>query len=200
MALNANALTDLATAKSYLKAGTDTANDAIIELFINASSEYLERECDRVFKAQAFTEIRSGRKQNLLMLKQWPVNTISSLHIDGTSVFGAGSLIPASEYQIADDNNSILLLNQVFPNGFNNVKVVYNAGFSTYPADLVHACLWLVSYYRNLRDGQDIGRPRKSKGDENTEILQTAPQEVKDAIARYKRTEFPISDALTWNE
>jgi len=202
MAVNANALTTLAKAKIYLKIPVlEIAQDDVVELFINSSSEYIERECDRVFKAQAFTEIRHGRKQNILLLKQWPVNSITELRVDNDSNFIlADTLVDAADYRVGDDSNSVILLNQVFHNGYNNIKVVYNAGFTTIPSDLEHACLWLVSWYHFARNAQDIGRPRRSKGDENFETLQDAPKDVRDCILRYKRTEMPVSDALTWNE
>lgn len=202
MSLNANAMTTLAMAKSYLKlpAAADANNDPIVELFINSSSEYIERECDRIFKQATYNEIRSGRKQNIILLKQWPVTTISAVYVDSSGQFGAGTALDATDYQIGDDGNSLILMSGVFPNGYNNVKITYQAGYATIPSDLEHACLWGVSFYRNLRDGQDIGRPQKSKGDENTQISQAMPQDVRDCIARYKRTEMPLLDALTANE
>jgi len=30
-------------------------------------------------------------------------------------------------------------------------------------------------------------------------MIQEAPQDVKSTIKRYKRTEFPLSDAVVWN-
>jgi uncharacterized phiE125 gp8 family phage protein len=201
MALNANALVDLATAKTYLKIPIgETSQDALVEIYINAASEEIERECDRSFKSQSHTETRHGRKQNILLLKQWPVTAIASLRIDNDSTFTAPStLIDSSDYRIGDDGNSLVLLNQVFPNGYSNIQVVYTAGYATVPADLQHACLWMVSWFRQMRDSGDIGRESKSKGDETVTMLQTAPQYVKDAINRYKKSEFGLLEASMWN-
>lgn len=202
MAVNANALTTLAMARTYLKVPTatvDAALDTMIEFFINASSEYIEKETDRKLKSQSITELQHGRKSNLLLLKQWPVTAITSLHIDAQGVYGSDTLIDAAEYRIADDSNSLLLMDQIFPNGYNNIKVVYTAGFASVPTDLEHACLWLVTWYDSLRNNKDIGRPQKSKGDESFQISQSAPKDVIDAITRYKRTEMPGANALVFN-
>jgi hypothetical protein len=201
MALNANALTTLAQAKMFCKIPTlETSLDTLLEFYINASSDYIERECDRKLKAQSHTELRHGRKQNILLLKEWPINSVTSLKIDSTGVFTSpDTVLDTSEYKVGDDGMSIVLLDRVLPNGYNNVQAIYNAGYSTIPSDLEMATLWLVFWYNQVRNNQDIGRPRKSKGDESFEISQSAPKEVLDTISRYKRTEMPVSDALIRN-
>jgi len=201
MALNSNALTTLATAKTYLKIPTgELSQDALVELYINAASQELEQECDRKLKTQAITETRHGRKQNILLLKEWPVTAIAELRIDGQANFtDPSTLIPATDYRLGEDAQSIVLLNRVFPNGYGNIKAVYTAGYVTVPSDLEHACLWLVSWFQQMRDSKDIGRESKSKGDESVTMLQTSPQYVKDAIARYKRTEFASVESSIWN-
>lgn len=201
MALNSNALTTLNQAKTFCKIPlAETSLDSMIELYINAASDYLERECDRKFKSQTFTEIRHGRKQNIVLLKDYPCTAISSLKVDSSGLFTSpDTVIPPSDYGVGDDGNSLVLLNRVLPNGYNNVQIVYTAGYATIPSDLEMATLWLVFWYNQVRNNQDIGRPRKSKGDESFEISQSAPKEVLDTIARYKRTEVPVSDSLIRN-
>lgn len=191
MALNANALTTLVMAKSYLKIPTgETSMDAMIELFINASSQMLESETDRKLKAQSIIEIHHGRQSNIVMLNEWPVNSITSVSI-GSGQSDPPTPIPSTDYAIGDEGNSLILLSGRFPRGYNNVNVTYNGGFTTVPADLEHACLWMVFYYRMMRESGDIGRTSKGKGDESVSILQEAPLDVKNAIARYRRMEIP---------
>lgn len=192
MALNANALTTLATAKAYLKIPTgETSQDSIVELFINSASQMLETECDRLFKSQAITEKQHGRGQNFLLLKQWPVTAVAELRIDREGVFtDPSTLIDAADYQITDDGNGIVLLHRSFQHGYNNVRIQYTAGFATVPADLEEACLWTVTWKRGIRDAGDIGRQSKSKDTETVQWLQEAPKDVTNTILRYKRTEF----------
>lgn len=188
-------------AKTYLKIPlAETSQDSLVEFFINASSEMIERETDRKLKAQSIVDTIHGRSSNIVLLSQWPVNSITELRIDNSSIFvDANTLIDASEYRIGDDNNSLVLLNRVFTKGYNNVRVTFNGGYSTLPSDLEHACLWMVFYYHKMRIAEDIGRSSKSKGDESFSMLQEAPADVKNVIQRYKRNEFAAAHAPVLN-
>lgn len=201
MALNANALTTLNMAKTYLKIPlAETSQDSLVEFFINASSEMIEQETDRKLKAQSIVDTLHGRSSNIVLLSQWPVNSITELRIDNSSDFvDSQTLVDADEYRIGDDKNSLVLLERVFPKGYNNIRVTFNAGYSTVPSDLEHACLWMVFYYHKMRISEDIGRQSKSKGDESVAMAQEAPQDVKNAINRYKRVEFAAAHAPVWN-
>jgi hypothetical protein len=170
-----------------------------VELFINAGSQFIERETDRKIKQQTHTDIKHGRKSNLILFRQWPVTAVTSLHVDSEASYGSDTLVDPSEYRIGDEGNSLVLLNRSFPNGYNNIKVVYTAGYDPVPSDLQNACLWLVTWYYTTRENKDIGRPRKSKGDESFDISQSAPKDIWDCIMSYKRTEMPGSDALVFN-
>lgn len=201
MALNANALVTLALAKSFLKIPTaETSKDALVEFFINAASDYIETETDRRLKSQAITEFQHGRQTNIILLKQYPVTAISGLYFDSTGKYsGDQETVDVSLYTIGDDSNSLVYTGGYFPRGYNNIKVVYTAGFAAVPSDLQNATLWLVSFYYKMQDNGDIGRTSKGKGDESIQILQEAPMEVKNAILRYRRSEVPLSNAMAYN-
>jgi hypothetical protein len=124
------------------------------------------------------------------MLNEWPVNSITSVSI-GSGQVDPPTIVDPSEYAIGDEGNSVILLSSRFPRGYNNVNVTYNGGYAAIPSDLEHACLWMVFYYRMMRESGDIGRTAKGKGDESIAILQEAPADVKNAIARYRRLEVP---------
>lgn len=188
-------------AKAYLKIPTlETSQDALIEFFINASSEMLERECDRVLKAQTgLVEYQDGRGQNIILLKQYPVITVDELSVDNDSKFGPLTQLDPTEYDVTDDQNAVVLLGGVFQKGYRNIRIEYSAGYATVPSDLEHACLWLVFWYNSTRNAQDIGRTSKSKEGETVSYLQEAPAEVKNAILRYKRTECLAPNASLMN-
>ena len=202
MAVNANALTTLAFAKTYLKIPTgETSMDTLVEFWINAASQYIETETERKLKAQSLVEYINGRKANMILTRQWPINSISELRIDQGGLFtDASTLVDASEYAVGDDEAIIVLRNLMFPAGYRNIKLTYNAGFAAIPPDLEDACLWMVQYFRMMRDSGDIGRPSKGKEGESSTILQSAPQHVRDAISRYRRCEFANSPRDVRNE
>lgn len=200
--LQDNALVTLALAKMYLKIPTSTNDkDEIVTFFINSASDYLETECNRIFRAKDYTEVHNGRKQNLLILKRFPINTFTEVWVDSTGAFTDTSRkVANSNFAITDENYCLTYLNNVFPNGYANIQIKYNAGFAAIPSDIQEAALWICFWKDRMRDNQDIGRPQRSKGDENFQISQSAPKDVRDCIARYKVTEMPISDSLVWNE
>lgn len=202
MALNSNSLTTLSFAKKYLKIPSgELSLDEIVEFWINVASEMLETSIDRKLKAQSGIEIISGRKANFIMPRQWPINSITEIRIDDSGVFtDANTILDPADYSIAENGTCIVKRRGLFPYGFNNVKLTYNYGFTVVPSDIENACLWMVSYYHKMRDAGDIGRTSKGKGDESTSILQDAPQDVKDVIARYRRIEFANSPLGVKNE
>lgn len=201
MALNSNALTTLNMAKTYLKIPlAETSKDSLIELWINAASQAIESECDRKLKAQSITEHHHGRKTNFALLREWPINSVTEVRLDSKAVFtDASTLVPVDDYRIADDNNCVVFLNRSVPMGYNNLRIIYNAGYATVPSDLEHACLWMVFWYDRMRTADDIGKTSKSKGDESFSMSQSMPQDIKDTINRYKRVEIAGIDAAVKN-
>lgn len=202
MALNANALTTLAQAKSWLKVPTLTVtDDALIELIINAASQTIESECNRKLVAQSIVELRHGKSSNLMMLKEWPINSITELKFDLQSAFTSPeTLVSPTDYTVGDDKMTLVLHSRQIPRGYNNVRVTYNAGYSVTPSDLEMACLWICSWMYQIRKSDDIGRSAKGKGDESASWGQSAPDYVKDTIMKYKRTEMPAGDAIERNQ
>lgn len=200
MALNANALTTLNQAKAYLKIPLlETSQDAMVELFINSASQDLESECDRFLKARAgIVEYQDGQGTNVIVTRQWPIGAVTELRLDVDSLFtDPATLVATADRVVTDDGAGILLLNGATPRALRAVKVTYDGGYATVPSDLEHACLWSVFWYAKIRDAADIGRTTKNKEGESISYLQTAPQYVKDVIARYKRTEFPVGSIPT---
>lgn len=201
MVLNANALTSLAFAKTYLKIpALETSLDSLVEFWINVASQRIETEVNRKLKSQSYTHYFDGRNNNIILLQEFPVTAISSVAIDSTGSFtDPGTVVDSSGYKITDNQNSVVLLNEIFPRGFFNVKIVYTAGFAAVPCDLENACLWIVSYYHKMRDTGDIGRTAKGKGDESVTILQDMPKDVRDTLAFYKRPEIVTTSRSIYN-
>jgi hypothetical protein len=202
IAIQSNALVDLTLAKLYLKIPTlETSQDDIVTFWINTASDRIEQETRRKLKEQSFTEFHHGRSSNIVMLKQFPIALVPfpQVFIDNSADFGAETEVDADSIRVADDGNSLVLLDRKFPNGYQNIKVVYTAGFSVVPSDIQNACLWMITWYHKAREGGDIGRESKSKGDETISFLQKAPQDVKDTLAAYTRNECPFTSAPVRN-
>jgi hypothetical protein len=173
-------------------------------LFINAATSRLESITDRVLKESTLVEYQHGGRQNILLLRQYPVTSIVELRIDSTRVFtDPSTLVDTAKYVIGDDGNSILY-DGYFPRGLGNIEIEYVAGYNATDhagnlAELELCCLWLVEWFYRHRDRQDMGRGSKSKGDESVSILTEMPPMILELVSSYIRAEAPIANVLTGN-
>jgi uncharacterized phiE125 gp8 family phage protein len=198
MPLIAQALTTVEMARAHLNiSASDTSQTARLELFINAATQRLESITSRALAERTHSEFRSGRRGNVMLLREWPVSSISALYIDNESLFGPESLIAPSEYVIGDGGNTLILRSTFFQHGLHNVKIDYTAGYNTtvhaaQRAELELACLWLVEWFYRHRERGDMGRTAKSKGDESVGILAAMPEMIREIVASYQRVEMPL--------
>lgn len=203
MSLNANALTTLNTAKTYCSVPLATiTEDGRFELWINSASARIEKYCDRKLAARTgLVEFHHGRRQNVILLKEWPAFAVSEVAVDNQRVFAPASVLDPSIYAIGDDGTTILL-SQHLANGLGNVRVTYSAGFQpgdSELSDLEQACLWTVEWYYRHRTRADIGRSSGSKGDENWGVLTDFPPMIKTILDDYRRTEVPGAESPIGN-
>lgn len=193
MALNANALTTVAVAKEHLGIqASDASQDGRLELFINVSSDRIANYCNRQLVATDLVDFVHGGMSNMLMLSQWPINSVAQVAIDSNGQFASDTVILPTDYRVI--NEGTLLYKSIFPYGYGNVKVAYNAGYVQIPADLQMACLLFVEWLYRFRNTGSIGRSSISKGDESTTILQDIPPIIKSLVDPFRRTEFTVPD------
>ena len=176
MPLKNNALTTLAAVKSYLKITSDTDN-SLLEDLINASSNAIERYCERTFKEQLFTdEEYDGNGLNGLYLRQYPVKSITSVTVEGTSL----NII---DYKCKKNNGKLIRNNGIWPTGEINILVTYTAGYTEIPSDLELACKHLVmSYFKS-----DIASFSTTFQDGFVFRPEALPAQVKALVAPYKK-------------
>lgn len=191
MSLNPNALVTLSMAKSHLDIKQDyVLEDTRLEFFVNAASERVASYCNRIFQQATYTELHSGRRQNELLPRQFPITAITSVVISQSRNWTEPqSLVDSTRYVIADEDNTIQY-DGIFPTGYNNIQVVYTAGYTTFPSDLQLACLWFVEWFYRHRTRGHMGISNISKMEENTTILTAMPPMIVEILNDYKRCEF----------
>lgn len=202
MALAANALTSVLNLKGVLdiKADDNTRN-GLLELYINAASQYIERYCDRIFKLNTtpYVEYHSGGDMNFLMTRQYPIVEIVKIVVDNSRDFtDPDDELDQDDYGTAD-NDETIVLEGIFPLGTENIQVTYRAGYAEVPGDLEVACLFLAEWYYRQKMRGDMGRTSVSKGDESVGVLSEVPKQVLQIIDNYRRTEAPITNAPVRN-
>jgi uncharacterized phiE125 gp8 family phage protein len=176
MPLKLNALTTLAAAKAYLKLNVNV-DDSTVEDLINASSSAIENYCKRKFKEQNYLEEEyDGTGKNHILLDQYPVKSIESVSIDGTT-------LSTGQYKVKKRNGVLLNNGGIWPRGEINITVSYTAGYSEIPSDLELACKHLVmSYFKS-----DVANFSTTFQEGFVFRPEALPAQVKALLAPYKK-------------
>ena len=129
------ALTTLNNVKAWLNVNT-TTDDLLLTRLINqisgATLNYLARPS---ITQQTYTELRDGVGNYRLVLRNWPVISITSLTV-GSQTIPAATTLTSSGYTLATwDGTSaglpqeITLRGYQFSRGRGNIQIVYTAGY-----------------------------------------------------------------------
>lgn len=195
--LDAKALTALLSAKEHLNVKeTDTTQDNVLTRMINASSQMIENYLDRKVLSRTYTEYQDGRKNDRILLANWPIITLTELWDDPSGEFtDVANKFDSTEYRFdgsGDVNTGVLLLGGAkFTSGIRNIKAVYDAGYTSVPYIIQEACLLHVEYMFDMRSDRRIGVQTKGKNQESTTFLGDLPDFVKNMLTPYMRLEFP---------
>lgn len=147
-------LTTLAALKVYLGIASDvTTEDDRLNALLSATEQSIEKWLGRKMLSTARTEYFSGSGRSLLILGQRPVTAVSTVRVDQNGYGGHGSdaFAADTEWELgvdffprslaADESNPGMLeaIGGVWPEGQQNIKVTYTAGYSTIPDDFQNA-------------------------------------------------------------
>jgi len=138
------ALTSLTKVKEFLRI-TDNNDDTLLTNLISRVEKEVKEYCQRDFEATDYTEYYDGDGTDTLLVDNYPINSVSELYDDPDRDFGADTLIDPSDYVIYSEEGKVVLDGSVFSKGKKNIKIVYNAGYTTIPADLEQAVIKLVA-------------------------------------------------------
>jgi len=164
------ALVTLTQAKNWLQI-TATSENTIIARIINRCSQYAARYCGRNLISQDYTEYYDGNGTPTLIVRNYPIVSVTSVNIDSTRSWSSSSLVDLSSNALIDKTAGIVRLwnsGGYFYKGKANVRIIYNAGYATgsVPHDLQDAVLYMVmeSYKRGYQD-QRIGVQSETAGE-----------------------------------
>jgi len=202
MALTAHALVTLADTKEHLGIPAGNATyDSIVERFINATTDRLEKLTGRRLKQRlGITEYHDGLGNTSLLLDEWPAVKPTEVWIDRSSAFtDATKQLEIANYELdlspRGEGIGIVLVGgcngRLFPQGRRNIKVVYDGGYADVPYDLQDVVFWEVEYLWNMRTDDSIGVMVKGKNQENTTFREGMPKIIQETIDVYTRVEIP---------
>lgn len=194
MSLDAGAWTTVAAVKQALKIDSgDNDHDNEIEALINACYLMLEAYIHHPLKAADYTEYYDGDSTNSLVLRKYPINSVASIYDDVTREWAADTLIESTDYVIDNEEQigSVRLFQNtiIFSSGVKNIKITYNAGYTTIPNDAARACIMLVSYYFN-RQGSEGMTAQSIGGKSESYTDEALPLYIRQMVNKYK--EFSV--------
>lgn len=194
------ALTTVENAKQHLNipVANNDHND-ILTRFINSATAKIETFLDRKVLKRAYTEFQDGRGNDRVLLRNWPADKPTELWIDQSSLFtDTANQLDLGEYELELSSDGgigvILLPGKRFTRGRRNIKLVYEAGYSTVPMWAEEAALWTVEFFYDMRGDRRVGVSSKGKNAETTAFRSDLPEFVMNMLEPHKRAEWPIAN------
>jgi len=156
-------LCQLADVQAWLpNAPTGSPGTDLISQLITAASRAICGYCARgQFLAQSYTDTYDGAGKTWMLLRQWPVLSVSAIALTqcgvtttvaDPTVFQLEAPIPAGGAQ----RLTLIAPHLYFARGRGNVQITYEAGYESVPPDIAQACIEAVgeAYQRRNRIGQ----------------------------------------------
>jgi hypothetical protein len=197
------AVIDLCTledVKSYLGiSASSSADDDLLEKMITSVSQFWLTRTSRstLNSVQSFTERYDGNGKDILLLRQWPIVSVTSLSVDGRPIPQSPDFIAAG-WAINPTADAVVILGagnygfgyyqQYFAYGRMNVAVTYEAGYNGAPADVADAARKQVAVNfkrKSITDQASISLPQG--GGTTTWRSWEVPPEVECVIQNYRR-------------
>lgn len=175
-------LCSVANVKAYLgKSYTD--DDALLLTFVQAVSARFESMISRNILARSYTDILNGYWGRVIIPRQYPIVSVSSLLVDGTTVSVAPTIADTGYFAT---EHVVYLRHMFVSTGYANVEITYNAGYSTVPADIQQACAeWAALQFK---ERTHIGNASQSMSGISVSYLPSVvPQSVLTVASAYKR-------------
>ena len=196
MAVSDDALVTYANMATYL--GSASGDQTKIENLIDAASFMAKSYCDRVLKAQALTEYYDGDNSTILVTRNYPINAVTTLHIDVDRSYGSSTLIAAADYVSYKGEGIISLDSDVFTADAQSVKLVYNAGYGystdSVPWDLQQSIKELCAYMWQRQKENRVGVKSQNWGDQGISYeIDAVPKSVKGVWDMYRKRVVRVS-------
>ena len=158
----------------------NTEFDTLLDIALTAAHDYIERYCNILLSQDTITVTMDGTGTSIITIDKYPINSIDSLSISGTT-------IDSSVYYIR--GNMIGLKYGVFTSGIDNVSVTLSIGYQALP-DMLRLCLFKLAdkLYSDAVDNKD-GVVSYTTGNGVSEKFSddVIPSTIYDMLNQYKR-------------
>lgn len=194
------ALVSLASVKSLLSVSGTAENDNLSDL-INQVSSMCNLHVGRHLLSKTYTEYYHGNGTSQLMLKNFPISSVTSLYIsDDERAFSADEAVDVSADVMINKDDGILTLwddESVFDKGVGNIKVTYIAGWilDEVPYALRNAVLnWIGTEYKRRQQQMYMLQSHTQGQMTANYIIKEIPDPVKFLLDKYCKKDYGFSD------
>lgn len=189
-----NALITVAEFKDYLGQSTgSTSYENRYADLINTASYRFNSVTDRKLKARATTELRDGTGLNYIHTNEWPINNTAAtidIRVDTDREFTTGDKVDSTSIVIYSTYGEIKLDGDIFSQGMQSVKLVYNAGYATIPFDLQYACKEYCHVLWSREQTNHVAVKSESVEGSNVTYEPDMPLTVRRILESYKRADI----------
>lgn len=193
MATKATTLWALATVRSWLGAGSDTADDTDIQRIADGVSEFIERYTRRKFVTQTVTEIQdSEARQNQIFLNWYPIDSVTSITVRWSPTDSTPETLSADTYRAFLKQGRVWVHSFRMPKTIGGITVVYVAGYAAQdnvalPQDIVAIGLELCKLIYTEHKNGAIGAQSLALGGQTFVIKPEWPKQIKDTLEQWRR-------------
>jgi hypothetical protein len=170
-----------------------------IQLLVNSISKQFKTHCDCGIVAANYTEVWDGAASDELVPRERPINSVGSIKLAGNGDFDSATVLPSTVY-VSDRYSIKFRGGYQTPRGRGLIQVVYNAGYSTVPQDIVFAALLQFQWaYKQIGKGdafvgiKQISKMQESQVKDDSIGVFGLRQEVVGLLKDYRRFEVPQS-------
>lgn len=191
------AIVDTEAALEFLKLTSPTEpEETVLGVICDQISEAVEDYCGRKFEAAEFTEYHDGSGTQILMLRQYPINTVTTVTRTKVDAADTQVVIASTEYNINAESGILNMHpvnhvdSSVWIGGVRNYKIVYNAGYSDddMPNGIVGACnIWIATVFQKAKHNL-FAVQSSTIGDETINYLnEDMPAMVKSMLTKWRK-------------
>lgn len=179
--LKSYALITWQDAKTYLNLLDE--QEGYAALLINGASRQANRYSRRHLKAKDYSELHDGTGNSLLILRQFPVNSVTDVRVDSGRTFASDSIV--TDYLIYEELGQLRRKSGVWAEIRQSIQVNYNAGFVDVPEDLQIAVLEVVAFNWKRFQSKAIGTRSQTADGVTTEYELTVPTNAQRVFESY---------------
>ena len=177
-------ITTLAEVYEFLSI-SGSPDDDLIQTLIDRKTVEFQSWC-RVdsFYVDDYTEYYDGDGSSYLFVKNLPINSIALIADDSDWVWGADTTGTLTDFRIVEKNN--IVYQSYFNEGLQNIKITYNAGYSSIPLDMKESLIEEVTRLYHRRKDIDVFIKTLSDGSQHRLAAGLMPS-TKNVLAKYRR-------------